>query len=159
MQQYHRHAPDSLENTVKRLCHVASLELPPPATIIMCSAPFLRFSQQSSKPLPTLIIRCRFQFLQLLKKLDLILLANLFEKREVVLDIVFPKQILCKMPSAPAMMQRCIPRELFLYCTEYTLVPIRNDTNLPARAYNMYPYKTQESLPTVFVLLLNQGKC
>ena len=86
----------------------------------MCSAPFLRFSQQSSKPLPTLIIRCRFQFLQLLlKKLDLILPAKLFEKREVVLDIVFPKQILCKMPSAPAMMQRCIPRELF--CTALSI--------------------------------------
>jgi len=42
--------------------------------------------------LPTLTIRCRFQFLQLLlKKLHLILAAKILEESEIILVIIFLK--------------------------------------------------------------------
>ena len=39
------------------------------------------------------------------------------------------------------MVQRCIPRNLLLYGTEYALVSIRYDTYLPIRANDMDPNK------------------
>jgi hypothetical protein len=36
---------------------------------------------------------------------------------------------------------------------------VRYDTNLPTRAHEMDPNKSQEPRPTISILLLHQAKC
>ena len=64
--------------------------------------------------------------------------SSILEQLKIILHTILPKKVLRKVPSAPMMMQRCIPLYLLLHSMKYALVPIGYDANLPARPNHMY---------------------